>query len=64
VIGEIQKLSIFGVLEKYRALIPARVVEEIHTMREGTRFAGCSVCLRLHEEGVLEAINQRMRGPS
>jgi len=59
VIGEIQELSIFGVLEKYRALIPKRVLDEVYGMRESIRFAGCSICLRLHEEGVLEKVNQR-----
>ncbi len=64
VIGEIQEASILGVLEKHRALIPARLRDQIYAMREGTRFAGCSVCLRLHEEGVLEEINRRMLEPS
>jgi hypothetical protein len=64
VIGEIQELSVLGLLEKHRALIPAHLIDEIHAMREGTRFAGCSVCLRLHEEGVIEEINRRMLGPS
>jgi len=59
VLGEIHKLSIFGVLEKYRALIPKRVLDEVYGMRESIRFAGCSICLRLHEEGVLEKVNQR-----
>jgi len=59
VLGEIQELSIFGVLEKYRALISERVLDEVYAMRESIRFAGCSICLRLHREGVLEEINQR-----
>jgi len=59
VIGEIQKLSIFGLLEKYRTLIPDHVLDEVYAMRESIRFAGCSICLRLHREGVLEEINQR-----
>jgi hypothetical protein len=59
VLGEIHKLSIFGVLEKYRAVIPERVLDEVYAMRESIRFAGCSICLRLHREGVLEEINQR-----
>lgn len=60
-IGEIQKLSIFGVLDNYRALIPKRVLDEVYGMRESIRFAGCSICLRLHEEGVLEDVNRSIR---
>jgi len=61
-IGELQELSIFGVLEKHRALISKRVLDEVYAMQESIRFAGCSICLRLHEEGVLEEINQRAGG--
>lgn len=64
VIREIQNLSILGVLDKYRRLIPEHLLEEIHVMRENIRFAGCSVCLKLHEAGVLEGINQKILSES
>jgi len=64
VIKKIQELSIFGVLDEYRQLIPEQLNEEISLMRESIRFAGCSVCLRLHREGVLEKINQRLLNES
>ncbi len=60
VIREIQDLSIFGVLDKYQGLVPVGLLEQINAMRESIRFACCSACLRLHEEGVLEKINREM----
>ncbi len=64
VIREVQDLSIFGVLDKYQALVPEGLLDEICSMRESIRFAGCSVCLRLHSERVLEKINQRILNES
>ena len=53
IVKEIQKMSIFDVLDKYRSSIKKNVLKEIESMRERIRFAGCSVCLRLCREGVL-----------
>ena len=60
IVKEIQKMSIFDVLDKYRSSIKKNVLKEIESMRESIRFAGCSVCLRLCREGVLQDINQRL----
>ena len=60
VIKEIQDRSILGVLDKYRYLVEEAVLEEIESMRESIRFAGCSVCLKLYKEGILQNINQRI----
>jgi sulfatase maturation enzyme AslB (radical SAM superfamily) len=60
VIEEMQKLSIFGVLEKYQKLVGKTTMQEIDSMQEGIRFAGCSVCLKLFKEGILQKINQKI----
>ena len=60
VIKDIQKLTIFGVLDKYREYISTSVLEDIESMKESIRFAGCSVCLRLCKHGILQKINQRL----
>jgi len=60
VIKEIQEASIFGVIEKHKDMIDVNVLDEIQTMRESIRFAGCSICLRLSKEGILQKINQKL----
>jgi hypothetical protein len=60
VLKEIRTSSIFGVLDKNKDLITDSLLEEIDSMRESIRFAGCSVCLRLSEEGILQEINQKL----
>jgi len=60
VIEEIQKLSIFGVLDKYQGVVGKTIMQEIDSMQEGVRFAGCSVCLKLNKEGIFQQINQQI----
>ncbi len=60
IIREIQDLSIFGILDKYRGLVPEGLLDQINAMRESIRFAGCSICLVLHRHEVLEKINLEM----
>jgi len=60
VIEEIQKSSIFGVLDKHQELVGKTTMQEIDSMQEGVRFPGCSVCLKLNKEGILQKINQKI----
>jgi hypothetical protein len=60
IIREIQELSIFGVLDKYRHTLDDILLRDIESMRESIRFAGCSVCLKLSREGILQEINQKL----
>ena len=60
VIKEIQKLSILGVIDKYQELAGRTTMQEIDSMQEGIRFAGCSVCLKLNTGGILQQINQQL----
>lgn len=57
VIDEIQSLSIFGVIRKYEDTLGKTLLEEIESMHESIRFAGCSVCLKLSRKGILQKIN-------
>lgn len=57
IIKELQSASVFGVLDKYRRLVKGSILKEVDSMRESIRFAGCSVCLRLFREGILQEIN-------
>ena len=57
VIREIQERSIFGLVDTYSEFIDDDVLTAIGHTRENIRFAGCSVCLKLRELGVLERIN-------
>lgn len=58
VIKEIQDTSILGVVDAHRSVVGQAVLDEIDSMREGIRFAGCSVCLKLSREGILQEINR------
>ncbi|MEW6621383.1 MAG: hypothetical protein AB1422_18965 [bacterium] len=60
IIKEIQRLSIFGVIDKYKNKMTSKLLNEIGLMKESIRFAGCSICLRLREEGILQEINNRL----
>ena len=57
VIREIQERSIFGLVDAYSVLIDDDVLAAVVNLQESTRFAGCSVCLKLRESGALERIN-------
>lgn len=57
VIREIQRRSIFGLMEEYTDLINQEVLDSIECIHESIRFAGCSICLELQKHGVLEKIN-------
>lgn len=53
-------LYIFGIIEKYGSVIGKTMLNDIESVQESIRFAGCSVCLRLFEEGILQKINQNL----
>lgn len=61
VIREIQERSIFGLVDEYSDLIDDDVLAAIGHIQESIRFAGCSVCLKLRELGVLERINTALQ---
>jgi molybdenum cofactor biosynthesis enzyme MoaA len=60
VIQEIQTSSVLGLVERYKHVVGETLLEEIETMQESIRFAGCSVCLKLFKAGVLQEINQSL----
>jgi hypothetical protein len=60
VIQEIQASSIFGLVDRYKHVVGETLLGEIDVMQESIRFAGCSVCLRLFKEGILQEINQSL----
>ena len=43
---------------KFKDLINGDVLDELESMRESIRFAGCSVCLSMFQKGILQGINQ------
>jgi hypothetical protein len=61
VIREIQERSIFGLVDEYSDLIDEDVLAAVGHIQESIRFAGCSVCLKLRELGVLERINAALQ---
>ncbi len=60
ILKEIQNTSIFGILDRYRDIIKDTTLKEVESMQESIRFAGCSVCLKLSQEGILQDINQKI----
>jgi len=64
VIREIQERSIFGLVDEYSEFIDDSVLAAIGHIQESIRFAGCSVCLKLRELGVLEKINTSLQRES
>lgn len=60
ILKEIQNTSIFGILDRYRDMIKDTILKQIESMQESIRFAGCSVCLKLSQEGILQNINQKI----
>lgn len=61
VIREIQKRSIFGLIDEYADMIDNEVLAATDHIRESIRFAGCSVCLLLREAGALDRINRTLK---
>ncbi len=57
---EIQNASIFEILDRYRDMIKHTTLEQVESMQESIRFAGCSVCLKLSQEGIFQDINQKI----
>jgi hypothetical protein len=62
IIREIQTRSIFGALDEHTDLVDGDTLEEIGSMRESIRFAGCSVCLKMYRKGILQEINRKILG--
>lgn len=60
VIKEIQKFSVFGVIDRYRKCIGDTQMEKILKMQESIRFAGCSICMKLFNDGILQIINENI----
>jgi hypothetical protein len=60
IIREIQTRSIFGALDEHTDLVDGDTLEEIGSMLESIRFAGCSVCLKMYRKGILQEINLGM----
>ena len=58
VLLEMQRKSILGVVDEYSSHIDRTTLTEIQSIKESTRFAGCSVCRKLFQKGILQTINQ------
>ena len=58
ILKEIQKKSIIGVIEEFSTHIPSELLNEIYCMKEGIRFAGCSLCMKLYQNGMIQEINK------
>ncbi len=58
ILAEIQRKSIFGVIDEHSSYVDRATLTEIESLQESVRFAGCSVCMRLFQAGILQRINQ------
>jgi hypothetical protein len=55
-------ISDVGQLSTEADLVDGDTPEETESIRESIRFAGCSVCLKMYQKGILQEINRKILG--